>query len=173
MFLIQIDVQCADRFFEVLPSEVENTEFVVEDLVGHILLEYFGEVIVDRVIINFSPRSAMELQYCSIHIQAHCLSSSSAMSPGELGNMELVLARAVKLRVAAARYLPPGPSGDPGPVSVRARGGDPRARSRCPPRVDRRIRGPPDPAAQVYIIALMRHGTIGEEMGPGARRFTP
>ena len=52
MYLIEIDVRCADQFSEVLPDELEHAELMVEDLVGQILLDLFEEVNVDEVTIN-------------------------------------------------------------------------------------------------------------------------
>jgi hypothetical protein len=91
MFLIQIDVQCADKFFEVLPNEVENAEYAVEDLVCQILLAHFDEVMVDGVTITFSPRSPEGQYHCSIHIHAHCPVKSSSLSPYKLEHLELVV----------------------------------------------------------------------------------
>ena len=39
MCILQVHVQCAHRFFEVLPDEVESAELTVEDAVSQILLE--------------------------------------------------------------------------------------------------------------------------------------
>jgi hypothetical protein len=57
MFQVHIDAECADTHIEVLPSEVETAECMIEELVGQLLLEHFDEVVVDEVTINFSPRS--------------------------------------------------------------------------------------------------------------------
>jgi hypothetical protein len=91
MFLIQINVQSGDRFFEVLPGETENAELVVEDLVSHLLIEHFDEVIVDRVTVDFSANPAREQFYWSVYIEAYCQSSSLPFSAYKLKSMEQVL----------------------------------------------------------------------------------
>jgi hypothetical protein len=91
MFLIQIHAQSVDRFFEVLPGEKENAELMVEDLVSHILLEHFDEVIVDRVTVDLSRDQAKEQFYWSIFGEAYCPSSSSPYSERMLKSMEFVL----------------------------------------------------------------------------------
>jgi hypothetical protein len=91
MFLIQINAQSVDRFFEALPSEKESAELVVEDLVSHILLEHFDEVIVDRVTVDFSHDPARDQFYWSIFIEAYSQSSPLPFSPHTLKSMELVL----------------------------------------------------------------------------------
>jgi len=39
MFQVQIDAECSDTHIEVLPSEVETAECMIEELVGQLLLE--------------------------------------------------------------------------------------------------------------------------------------
>jgi hypothetical protein len=91
MFLIQIDMRGANDFFEVLPDEIENAEFTVEDLASQVLLEHFDRVVIDEVTIDFLPRAPMGQLYCSIFIRAHCSGKASSLSLGELENMELVV----------------------------------------------------------------------------------
>jgi hypothetical protein len=69
---LQIYVQCHDKFFEVIPDEVESAELAVEDAVSRVLLGLFDEGIVqvDDVTIHFSPDLATGLQYCSIQLHA-------------------------------------------------------------------------------------------------------
>jgi len=81
MDILQIHVQCYDKFFEVSPDEVENAELTVEDVVSQVLLDLFGEGTVDEVTICFSPNLRMVLQYCSIQIRAQCPSQSFLLSP--------------------------------------------------------------------------------------------
>ncbi len=59
MDILQIHVQCYDKFFEVSPDEVENAELTVEDVVSQVLLDLFGEGTVDEVTICFSPNLRM------------------------------------------------------------------------------------------------------------------
>jgi hypothetical protein len=91
MFQVQIDAECADTHIEVLPSEVETTEFMIEELVGQLLLEHFDEVVVDEVTIHFSPRSPEGQLHCTIHLRAHCLGKSSLAISGELEQVTLVV----------------------------------------------------------------------------------
>ncbi len=55
MYTIRILIHCSDRYIEVLPEELENTEFIIEDLVSQVLVELFGTVIVDEVIVRYFP----------------------------------------------------------------------------------------------------------------------
>ena len=91
MCILQIHVQCYDRFFEVLPDEVENAELMVENVVSHVLLDLFGEGTVDEVIIRFSSSPHMGLQHCSIHIHAQCSCQSFALFPCTKENMKLAV----------------------------------------------------------------------------------
>ena len=81
MCILQIFVQCHDRFFEVLQEELESTEVIVEDAISQVLLDLFGEVSVDDVAIRFSSALRMGLQHCSIQIQAQCSYQSFALFP--------------------------------------------------------------------------------------------
>ncbi len=94
MCLVQIHVRCADKFFEVLPEEVEIAEFAVEDLVSHILMDLSlsdEEVVVDNVTINFRPQLFTKQQFCAIHVQAHCPITLESLQSEELENLELIL----------------------------------------------------------------------------------
>jgi hypothetical protein len=91
MFQVHIDADCADTHMEVLPSEVETTEFMIEELVGQLLLEHFDEVVVEEITINFSLRSPQGQHHCTIHLRAHCLGKSSLSSPDELERVTLVV----------------------------------------------------------------------------------
>jgi hypothetical protein len=72
MCTLQIQMQCYDKFFEVLPDDVENAELIVENVIGHILLDLFGGGTVDDVTICFSSRLRMGLRHCSVQIRAQC-----------------------------------------------------------------------------------------------------
>jgi len=63
---------------------------MIEDAVSHLLLDFFDEVMVDVNII-FSPHLHMELQHCSIQIQAQCESQTGASLSGPNGNIELIV----------------------------------------------------------------------------------
>ena len=71
MCTLQAHMQCYDRFFEVIPNEVEYNELILENAVSQLLLAFFDEVMVD-VNIFFSPHVHMEPQHCFIQIQAQC-----------------------------------------------------------------------------------------------------
>ena len=91
MCILQIHLQCYDRFFEVLPGEVENAELTVEDVVSHVLLDLFGEGTVDDVTIRFSSSLHMGLQHCSIQIYAQCTCQHFVLLPRTWENMEIAV----------------------------------------------------------------------------------
>jgi len=91
MCILQIHVQCFDRFFEVFPDEVENAELMVEDVISHVLLDLFDEVTVDEVTIRFSSNLHMGLQHCSIQIQAQCARQTFALLPRTNESMKLAV----------------------------------------------------------------------------------
>jgi hypothetical protein len=95
MCILQIFVQCHDRFFEVLQEEVESTEATVEGAISQVLLNLFDEVSVDDVTIHFSPDLRMGLQHCSIQIQAQCSYQSFALSPCTKENIEHSVTRCI------------------------------------------------------------------------------
>lgn len=54
MLTIQIHLTCpASNGLEILSTELEIAELMVEDLVSRVLLELFGVVIVEKVKISF------------------------------------------------------------------------------------------------------------------------
>lgn len=91
MYLIQIEAQCIGDHFEVLLDEVKNAELMVEDLVGQILLDFFGEVAVDEVLIVFSPRSSEEQRDCTVYIQARCSLEGPPVTEDQMQKVERVL----------------------------------------------------------------------------------
>ena len=91
MCILQIHVECYDRFFEVFSDEVVNTELTVENAVSQILLDLFGEVTMDEVTICFSSNLRMGLQRCSIQVQAQCACQSFTLLPRTKVNMELAV----------------------------------------------------------------------------------
>lgn len=95
MCILQIYVRCHDRFFEVLPEELESTEATVEGAVSQVLLALFGEVSVDDVTIHFSPDMRMGLQHCSIQIQAQSSYHSFTLSPCTRENIERSVAQCI------------------------------------------------------------------------------
>ena len=95
MCILQIDVRCYDRFFEVIPSEIENAELTVENAMSLVLLDLFDEGIVDDVSIHFSSNLHMGLQYCSIHIHAQCACQSFTLLPRTQEKMELAVENSI------------------------------------------------------------------------------
>jgi hypothetical protein len=81
MCTLQIQMQCYDKFFEVLPDDVENAELIVENVMGHILLDLFGGGTVDDVTICFSSQLRMGLRHCSVQIRAQCSSQGFIALP--------------------------------------------------------------------------------------------
>ena len=84
MCTIEIQAQCYDRFFEVVPEEKEKAEFAVEDMVSHVLIYLFGETGetgVDEVVIEFSPGFHAGLRHCIISIRAQCPCNTFIISP--------------------------------------------------------------------------------------------
>ena len=90
MCTLNAQMQCYDRFFEVFSNEVEYNELLLENVVSQLLIDFFDEVMVDVNII-FSPHMHMELQHCSIQIQAQCESQTGASLSGPNGNIELIV----------------------------------------------------------------------------------
>jgi hypothetical protein len=88
MSTLQAHLQCYDRFFEVFSNEIEYNELMIENAVSQLLVDFFHEVMVDVTII-FSPFLQMEMQHCSIQIQAHGECKSSASLPCAKENIEL------------------------------------------------------------------------------------
>ena|SRR2546430_13112175 len=72
MCVLEVYVQCNDRFFEVSPLEAEVAELTVEDAVSRVLLDLFGEGSVEEVNIRFSSNPYTGLQKCFIQIRALC-----------------------------------------------------------------------------------------------------
>ena len=91
MCFLEIHAQCYDRFFEVIPGDVENAELTVENAMSHVLLDLFDEGTVDDVTIRFSSNLHMGLHHCSIHIHAQCACQSFTLLPPTQENMELAV----------------------------------------------------------------------------------
>jgi hypothetical protein len=95
MCILQVQVRCCDKFFEVSPNDVENAELVVEDVVSSVLLYLFGKGTVDDVAIQFSSRLHRGLQQCSISIHAQCSCQLFTLLPRTRKNMELAVERSM------------------------------------------------------------------------------
>jgi len=72
---MEIQALCDKRFSEILAEEVESAELAVEDGMSQVLLNLFGEGMVDEVSICFANQ-CRGLQDCSVQIRAqspcHC-----------------------------------------------------------------------------------------------------
>ena len=55
MCVVHMRVQCSERFSELLVDDVENTELIIESILGIALLELFDAVVVENVIVNPAP----------------------------------------------------------------------------------------------------------------------
>jgi hypothetical protein len=91
MCILQVYVQCHDKFFEVSADEAENAELIVEDVVSRVLLDLFNGGTVDNVAIRFSPTLSMGLQHCSIQICAGCSCKYFTRLPCTKVTMELAV----------------------------------------------------------------------------------
>lgn len=72
MCILQIQARSENKFLEVIPDERVTAELAIEDIVGHLLLDLFGEVEVDEVTIHFPSTLNIGLNQCFIHICALC-----------------------------------------------------------------------------------------------------
>jgi hypothetical protein len=91
MGTLQIKAQCYDKFFEVMPEEVENAELAVEDAFSQVLVALFGEGSVEEVTIYFSTHTVLDLQHCSIQLRAHCAFNNFTLYPPTLENIKLAV----------------------------------------------------------------------------------
>ena len=91
MDTLHIQAQCYDKYFEVMPEEIENTELVVEDAFSQVLIALFGEGSVEEVTICFSTHTVLDLQHCSIQLRAHCSYNNFTLFPPTLENIELTV----------------------------------------------------------------------------------
>ena len=95
MCMLEMHMQCYDRFFEVVPSEREHAELAVEDGVSQVLLDLFGGGMVDDVTIHFSSHLHMGLQHCSIHIHAQCFCQNFMLFPRTREHMKLAVEKSI------------------------------------------------------------------------------
>ena len=95
MGILQIQVKCCDRFFEVFSDEVVDTELVVENAVSQVLLGLFDGVMIDEVTIRSWSNLYMGLHQCFILMQAQCACQSFALPPCTKEHIELVVAKRI------------------------------------------------------------------------------
>lgn len=91
MYNVQIHIQCVERFSEILLDDKANTEDLFEDLIRHILLEFFVVAIIDRISIHCLPDSAEGLKLFFLQMTARCASATYPLLPEELMDLELLL----------------------------------------------------------------------------------
>ena len=72
MCTLQIFMQCYDKFYELTLDEQVSAELFVEDMVGHVLLNLFGQATVDDVTIQCTSKLSISSPHCSISIRAQC-----------------------------------------------------------------------------------------------------
>ncbi len=95
MCMLQISMQCYDRFFEITLDEKENAELFVEDIVSHVLLDLFGEGIVDDVTIQISSDLPIDLHSYSISICAQCSCESFVLFPRSQEHMKRAIVQSI------------------------------------------------------------------------------
>jgi len=95
MCILQIHARSCDRFFEVLPDQVESAELTLENAVSHVLLDLFSEASIDEVTIRFSASSRTDLQYCSIQIHVQCSCKFFLLLPRTNEHMKLAVEKSM------------------------------------------------------------------------------
>ena len=95
MCTLQMSMQCYNRFFEIALDEREKAELFVEEMVGHVLLDLFGEGIVDDVTISCSSGLPLGLHYCSISICAQCSCEGFVLFPRTQEHMRRAIERSI------------------------------------------------------------------------------
>ncbi len=93
MYLLRIHAQSYSRIFEVLPEETGNAELMVEMVVGQVLVDLFGDAMVDDVTIHFSSTSRTGQRDCSIQIQAQCSCDANKLLSSAREYMERTVAK--------------------------------------------------------------------------------
>ncbi len=95
MCILRIQALCDKRFTEILPDEVENAELAVEDVMSRVLIELFGEGMVDEVTIHFPVNLCVGLQDCSIQILAQSPCQCFTLFPRTEEHMKLAIAKSI------------------------------------------------------------------------------
>jgi len=91
MYVFNMYLQCADRFSEVIPEELETAELTVEHLVSQVLLDLFGTVLLEDVSIRLPASGSVQKAQCFVHIYAQCSDFSIPSAQGDLDDVELAL----------------------------------------------------------------------------------
>jgi hypothetical protein len=89
-----MDILCLDGYSEVLPSEVEYTEMVLESLVALILMDFFEIVVINkvRVICNVATSALQPL--CRLQVEARCPFEAMRIPVTSLDVLEMKLENA-------------------------------------------------------------------------------
>src|SRR5437660_5615482 len=97
---VQMSVCCAETFVELLPEDVTDAELQIEQLVSHILLEFFEVVSIDEVKITLFPASDMATEPPEHHllIRAQC----EAMAPPFLTHDDVYLELSLEGSISCA-----------------------------------------------------------------------
>lgn len=95
MYRITMDVLCLDGYSEMLPSDVENTELVMEDLVARTLLDLFEVVVVDGVKVTYLPATRTRQSLCSLQAQVVCPADGAIVPVVSLELLEAKLENAI------------------------------------------------------------------------------
>jgi hypothetical protein len=95
MCILRIQALCDKRFSEILPDDVEKAELAVEDVMGQVLLDLFGEGMVDEVTIRFPANLRVGLQNCSIQILAQSPCQCFTLFPRTEEHMKMAITRRI------------------------------------------------------------------------------
>ncbi len=95
MCTLQIFMQCYDRFYEIALDENEKAELFVEEMIAHVLVNLFGNAIVDDVSIQRTSGSPVRLHHCSLSIQAQCSCEEFVLYPRSQEYMKQALEQGI------------------------------------------------------------------------------
>jgi hypothetical protein len=55
MYVIKVQLQCNNKYSEVLSEDLDTTSMLIESVVSQALLEFFEVVTVQEVVVNYLP----------------------------------------------------------------------------------------------------------------------
>ncbi|HLI09682.1 MAG TPA: hypothetical protein VKV40_24180 [Ktedonobacteraceae bacterium] len=99
MRIVQICIRRAGICLELPLDDVDRAEAVIEDLVGHILLEFFEEILVDDVSIISCGEGTQEQGHL-IFIRARCTIKSASFQKHDDDFLALTLEGCVSCALA-------------------------------------------------------------------------
>lgn len=91
MYLVLVNVQCVERFSEILLEDRVIAELQLRSLTEGMLQQFFATPIVDEVDIHCLPEAAEGSRLFSIRIVARCTSALDPLPLHKLLGMELTL----------------------------------------------------------------------------------